>query len=74
MKKWAIVALALLAGAAWTETASAATSAEKAACKADAMKLCASKIGRPAQMNACLASHKAELSQACREVVEAHGG
>jgi hypothetical protein len=47
---------------------------EKAACRSDAMKLCSAAVGKPAQMNACLRDNKAELSDACRKVVEAHGG
>jgi hypothetical protein len=50
------------------------TAKEQAACRPDAIKLCSSHVGKPAQMSACLRDHKADLSEACRQVVEAHGG
>jgi len=53
---------------------SAPTPQEQAACRSDAMKLCASFVGKPPEMNACLRSNKDKLSEACRKVVEAHGG
>ena len=40
----------------------------------DAGKFCAEHIGKPPQMNACLRANKAKLSDACRKVVESHGG
>ena len=40
----------------------------------DAGKFCAEHIGKPPQMNACLRENKAKLSDACRKVVESHGG
>jgi hypothetical protein len=55
-------------------TAQAATKQEQAACRSDAMKFCSDHIGKPSEMNACLRDNKQSLSQACREVVEAHGG
>lgn len=54
--------------------AAAQTAQEKAACRSDAMKYCSSSIGKPEAMNACLAQNKANLSDACRKVVEARGG
>ena len=47
---------------------------EQMACRSDAGKFCAEHIGKPPQMNACLRDNKAKLSEACRKVVEAHGG
>src|SRR5262245_39418855 len=47
---------------------------EQMACRSDAGKFCAEHIGKPPQMNACLRENKAKLSEACRKVVEAHGG
>ncbi len=44
------------------------------ACRSDAQKLCASFIGQPQPMNACLKDNKAKLSSDCRKVVEARGG
>ena len=52
----------------------AASSQEQAACRSDAMKMCSSHIGKPAEMNACLKANKDKLSEACRKVVEARGG
>ena len=47
---------------------------EQMACRGDAGKYCAEHIGKPPQMNACLRENKAKLSDACRKVVESHGG
>lgn len=47
---------------------------ERAACRSDAMKFCASFVGKPPQMNACLRDNKGKLSDGCRKVVEARGG
>mgnify|MGYP001556535563 CR=1 FL=1 len=48
--------------------------AEQLACRSDAQKFCREQIGNPPQMNACLKSNKAKLSESCRSVVEARGG
>ena len=74
MTKSVFFALALLAMGGAVTTVQAATKAEQAACRSDAMKLCSEHVGKPPEMNACLRDHKAELSEACRAVVEAHGG
>jgi hypothetical protein len=50
------------------------TAQEQMACRSDAGKYCAEHIGKPPQMNACLRENKAKLSEACRKVVESHGG
>ena len=47
---------------------------EQLACRSDAGKFCAEHIGKPPEMNACLRENKAKLSEACRKVVESHGG
>jgi hypothetical protein len=47
---------------------------EQMACRSDAGKFCAEHIGKPPQMNACLKANKANLSEACRKVVESRGG
>lgn len=47
---------------------------EQAACRSDAMKHCATSVGKPAEMNACLKTNKAKLSDGCKKVVEARGG
>jgi hypothetical protein len=54
--------------------ASGPTAQEKAACRSDAIKYCRSHIGKSAEMSRCLAENKANLSEACRNVIEAHGG
>jgi hypothetical protein len=69
---FALTLFAVSGSAAMAQTA--LTSEEKAACRPDAMKLCSASVGKPAQMNACLRDNKAKLSDACRKVVEAHGG
>lgn len=50
------------------------TAEERAACRSDAIKFCASFVGKPEQMNPCLRDNKAKISERCRKVVEAHGG
>ena len=74
MIKSVIFALTLAAIGGAAAEAQAATKQEQAACRPDAMKLCSDHIGKPAEMSACLRANKDSLSEACREVVEAHGG
>jgi hypothetical protein len=75
MTKTVLISLTLLAlSGASAFAQSAATSQEKMACRGDAQSLCAEHIGKPSEMNACLAANKARLSEPCRKVVEAHGG
>jgi hypothetical protein len=75
MTKTVLIAIAFLTlGSASGFAQSAATPQEKMACRSDAQSLCAEHIGKPAEMNACLAANKAKLSDPCRKVVEAHGG
>ena len=50
------------------------TMQEQMACRSDASRFCAEQVGKPPQMNACLRENKAKLSDACRKVVESHGG
>ena len=70
-----IVAALLLAAAMLPAAAqSGPTPQEQMACRSDAGKFCAEHIGKPPQMNACLRSNKPTLSDACRKVVESHGG
>jgi len=47
------------------------TPAQQAACRGDAMKFCASNVGKPEQMLACLRSNKAQLSASCAQVIDA---
>ncbi|SFO49302.1 Cysteine rich repeat-containing protein [Bradyrhizobium sp. Ghvi] len=73
--KTAILAALLLAGAALPASAQSGPSPqEQMACRGDASKFCAEHIGKPPQMNACLRENKTKLSDACRKVVESHGG
>jgi Cysteine rich repeat len=69
----AIVSLALLL-AAGSPASAQPSPQEQMACRSDAGKFCAEHIGKPPQMNACLKANKANLSDACRKVVESHGG
>jgi hypothetical protein len=73
--KISVVAALLLAATAMPAVAqSGPTPQEQMACRSDAGKFCAEHIGKPPQMNACLRENKAKLSDACRKVVESHGG
>ena len=75
MTRSVIVALALVVASGSAVLAQAGPSAqERAACRSDATKFCASFVGKPDQMNACLRDNKAKLSDSCRAVVDAHGG
>jgi hypothetical protein len=74
MIKSVLFALTLIVAGGVAVTAEAATKAEQAACRSDAMKYCSSHIGKPSEMNSCLVANKSSLSEACRKVIEAHGG
>ena len=71
----ALVALVLpLAIASLASAQSGPSVQEQMACRSDAGKFCAEHVGKPPQMNACLKANKANLSDACRKVVESRGG
>lgn len=73
--KTSVLAALLLAAAILPATAqSGPTLQEQMACRSDASKFCAEHVGKPPQMNACLRENKTKLSDACRKVVESHGG
>ncbi|WBL79676.1 hypothetical protein I3J27_04390 [Bradyrhizobium xenonodulans] len=73
--KTSVLAALLLAAATLPATAqSGPTLQEQMACRGDASKFCAEHVGKPPQMNACLRENKTKLSDACRKVVESHGG
>lgn len=73
--KTSVLAALLLATTILPATAqSGPTLQEQMACRSDAGKFCAEHIGKPPQMNACLRENKTKLSDACRKVVESHGG
>ena len=80
MKKSVHIAAALVALVPPLATASLASAQsgpsvqEQMACRSDAGKFCAEHVGKPPQMNACLKANKANLSDACRKVVELRGG
>jgi len=74
MKISVLAALLLAATAASAAAQSGPTPQEQMACRGDAGKFCAEHIGKPPQMNACLRENKTKLSDACRKVVESHGG
>jgi hypothetical protein len=52
----------------------AQTPAEQAACRADFQKLCAGTKPGGGRVLGCLSKQKDKLSDACRQVVEKHGG
>ena len=76
MNKSVLVSLVLLiaGGASSAGAQSGPRPQEQMACRSDAGKFCAEHIGKPPQMNACLRENKARLSDACRKVVDSHGG
>jgi hypothetical protein len=75
MTKACLIQLALIMTLSSAASAqSPASRQEQIDCRPDAMKLCASHIGKPDDMRVCLAQNKAKLSDACRKVVEARGG
>ena len=74
MKRSAIAALLLASTILPVSAQSGPSPQEQMACRGDASKFCAEHIGKPPQMNACLRDGKAKLSDACRKVVESHGG
>ena len=77
MKSIHVAAAALvmsLAAGSLAQAQSGPTAQEQMACRSDAGKFCAEHIGNPPQMNACLKANKANLSEACRKVVESRGG
>jgi hypothetical protein len=74
MKSSILAALLLATAILPTSAQSGPTPQEQMACRGDAGKFCADHIGKPPQMNACLRENKAKLSDACRKVVESHGG
>jgi hypothetical protein len=66
--------IAAVVVAAGSVAAQQPTAQEQAACRSDAMRHCASHVGKPADMNACLKANKDKLSASCKAVVEARGG
>jgi len=65
---------ALLAATSLATAQSGPSVQDQMACRSDAGKFCAEHVGKPPQMNACLKANKANLSDACRKVVESRGG
>ena len=74
MKISVLAALLLTAAALPAAAQSGPSVQEQMACRGDASKFCAEHVGKPPQMNACLKANKANLSDACRKVVESRGG
>ena len=74
MKTSVLAALLLAAAILPAAAQSGPTLQEQMACRSDAGKFCAEHVGKPPQMNACLRENKTKLSDACRKVVESHGG
>ena len=51
-----------------------ADDADRAACHADAVKICGHLLdGGPFKVAACLSANKSKLSPRCRAVIESHG-
>ena len=73
-KSISVSLVVLLAGITLASAQSAPTPSEQMSCRSDASKFCAEHIGKPPEMNACLRENKGKLSEACRKVVESHGG
>jgi hypothetical protein len=48
------------------ESASAFTSAQRAACGGDAQRLCSSSMSDPQQLTACMQSNQSKVSSRCR--------
>jgi hypothetical protein len=74
MKTSAFAALVLASSILPVSAQSGPTPQEQMACRGDASKFCADHIGKPPEMNACLRDNKTKLSDACRKVIESHGG
>lgn len=75
MKKILVLSCAALVfGSSAVLAQSGPTREEQAACRSDAMKYCASHVGKPTEMNACLKTNKSNLGEGCRKVVESRGG
>lgn len=72
MRALVLVSALVLSGA--PAVAQAPTPQEQAACRSDGLRLCSGAIGRPADMRACLSQNRANLSPACRAVIDARGG
>ena len=74
MTKAMLIPLALVVTLSSAASAQSPSRQDQMDCRPDAMRLCASHVGKPDEMRLCLAENKAKLSDACRKVVEARGG
>jgi hypothetical protein len=74
MTKAMLIPLALIVTLSSAASAQSPSRQDQMDCRPDAMRLCASHVGKPDEMRLCLAENKAKLSDACRKVVEARGG
>jgi len=68
------IAIVMAAAASSALSQSGPSREEQLACRSDASRLCATHIGKPPEMNACLRENKTKLSDSCRKVVESRGG
>jgi Cysteine rich repeat len=66
-----IVTLLASSSPAWTQNGH--TPAEEKACRGDAHRFCKDDLGDEFQTASCLQDHRAQLSRACRAVLENHG-
>lgn len=69
-----LIAAIALAAFAQGASAQAPSREEQAACRSDATRYCASHIGKPTEMRACMVANKSKLSEACKAVIESRGG
>jgi hypothetical protein len=69
----AFIGLTIVASLA-PEPASAQSSAQRAACGGDAQRLCASSMGSPQQLTACMRSNASKVSARCRTAMGMSGG
>jgi hypothetical protein len=66
-----LVASMLMAAGAPAFAQQAASDADKAACRSDAIKFCRAQVGKPKEMLDCLGKVKDQLAPACAAVVAA---
>ena len=75
MKKTLVLGcVALVFGASTVLAQSNPSRKEQTTCRSDTMKYCSSHVGKPTDMNACLKTNKASLSEGCKKVVDSRGG
>jgi hypothetical protein len=74
MTKAILLSLALAVTLGTAASAQSPSRQDQIDCRPDAMRFCSTHVGKADEMRACLAQNKAQLSDACRKVVDARGG